>query len=417
MRSASLLLSLLAVVGCTAGTPDNAEDLQPPPEGQGFQYRMQSTLAAGIETERCKLFITPPDGFYINRGVVRYTPGSHHVLLFTTNYTTLPTTTKDGRPIDPNGVNECPEGASADYDITSVIGGAQTANAPDIINLPSDAGIKVPGNTVLVMNTHYLNASSKSLETDARINLYTVPPSQVKKEAGIIFFYNPIIKVPKRSSGQARMACPVNREYTIFNLQTHMHKRGLGGSAMLTDKDGNMIQQMYASSHWENPEVTTFDPGMKVQPGTLIDYRCHFQNDEDRDIYQGPTTKDEMCMLVGAYYPRNTPFEYCSPDGSAGLQGFAATFIGNGSKTCKESVDCIDQSRMTTGPEERVYDCLLNSCEKAARPLNAAVRCFFTQAESQCKTQCADLKAPDCTTCIRTACAADITTCDASTCQ
>ena len=36
------------------------------------------------------------------------------------------------------------------------------------------------------MNTHYLNATGKALETDARVNVYTIPAAEVKTEGGQI---------------------------------------------------------------------------------------------------------------------------------------------------------------------------------------------------------------------------------------
>ena len=42
----------------------------------------------------------PAEGLYVNRQEVRYTPGSHHVLVFKTPYTEFPTTTIRGETVD-----------------------------------------------------------------------------------------------------------------------------------------------------------------------------------------------------------------------------------------------------------------------------------------------------------------------------
>jgi hypothetical protein len=421
MRRLALVGSLFSVVLCGAcsAPPSTGTDLQPPPTGQGIQYRMVSTLASGVETERCQFFTAPPEGLYINRETVRYTPGSHHVLLFTTRYTVIPDTNRHGVVIDKTGVNECPEGAGNDYDIETVVAGAQSANAADIISLPPDTALKVKGGTILVMNTHYLNASPKSLETDARINLYTIPAEQVKRDAGIIFFYNPIIRVPALGSAVARMACPVNREYTVFNLQTHMHKRGMGGEAYITDRNLNRMEKIYESNSWENPAVKTFDQGRTITTGTLLDYHCNYENPEDRTVLQGQTTKDEMCMLIGAYTPRNTAFEFCSPDGTSGLRGFAGTFIGNGTVSCMDSVNCIDDARkLAEGSRfDKISECVVSSCEKAAKPFNDTLRCMLTQYESGCSTECKDEASVACGDCARAKCAAEMSTCQTTACN
>ena len=57
---------------------------------------MVSQVAPGLEIERCNFFRVPVDseGWYVEREAVRYTQGSHHVLLFSTDYTEIPTMTR-----------------------------------------------------------------------------------------------------------------------------------------------------------------------------------------------------------------------------------------------------------------------------------------------------------------------------------
>src|SRR3982751_370243 len=123
------ILSLSSVVGCGGDPP--APLLPPPPAGQGVQIKMMSTLEAGLETERCMFYRVPADGLYVNKQQIRYTPGSHHVLLFTTPYTDVPTTTIKGKVLDTSGVFECGEnGATGDWEILGAAGGAQSADGP-----------------------------------------------------------------------------------------------------------------------------------------------------------------------------------------------------------------------------------------------------------------------------------------------
>jgi hypothetical protein len=152
--------------------------LAPPPDGQGVQIKMTSTLEAGLETERCMFYRVPADGLYVNRQEVRYTPGSHHVLLYKTPYTEIPTTTIKGNTVDTQGVFDCGEnGATGDWEILGTAGGAQDANGPPGIDgLPSDTALKLDGNSVLLVNAHYLNAGDKPLDAEIYINLHTVPP-------------------------------------------------------------------------------------------------------------------------------------------------------------------------------------------------------------------------------------------------
>jgi hypothetical protein len=406
-----LSFAIVLVAGCSGSSQTMIE------------YAASSQLMPGEEIERCKLFQAPPEGMYIQRESVHYTPGSHHVLLYTLTDTTLPTMTKGGTPIDNTQVNDCKDGAGADYNVVSVVAGAQSADAPDIVNLPSGYAIHIPGNTVLVLDMHYLNASPNALTTDVKVDVYTVKETDVKTAAGIIFFYDPIIRVPAMGTAQARMSCPVHGNFEIFNLQSHMHRRGVGYTANLTDDTANILNEMYTSNSWENVKVQNYSPTLKVQSGQRLDYRCQYDNPEDRVVLQGLTTKDEMCMLIGAYAPQNDAFQYCSAVGAMGL-GSAATFYGNGSASCMDTVNCAEQIGLKygnlrgSGASDALYQCVLNSCEKAGPAMTDVIKCEVEQMQQSCSSQCsANAGSTDCVNCLHTNCSTEMGACQASACN
>ena len=135
------------------------------------------------------------------------------MLLFKTPYTEFPTMTIDGKTVDTQGVFDCGEnGATGDWEIAGRRGRAQfAAGPPGVDGLPSDTAFKLEGNSLLLVNTHYLNASDKPLDAEMYINLHTVPAEQVTQEAGIFFFYNPFISVPGGSASVAREVCPLSK--------------------------------------------------------------------------------------------------------------------------------------------------------------------------------------------------------------
>jgi hypothetical protein len=235
------------------GAATSTELLAPPPAGQGVQYKVVSELEPGQEIERVQFFQVPPEGLYVTREEVRYTEGSHHVLIYTTPYTAIPTKNNRGDVIDPSKPIDAPSGGTADFDITGVIAGAQSANAPPIVaGLPEGVAVKLEPNTVLLMNTHYLNVKSEKVSVEARVNLWSIPKEQVKQEAGILFYYDPIIRVPAGQTASAGMTCPVASDITLVNAQTHMHKRGIGGRAAVIAPSDPTPVQFYQSADWEN---------------------------------------------------------------------------------------------------------------------------------------------------------------------
>jgi hypothetical protein len=378
-------VGVLMVVGCSSADPEaiappGGDDdglLQPPPAGQGLQLKMVSTIAPGQEIERCKFYQVPAEGLNINTAVVRYVPGSHHVLLYRTSHMSIPTTTRDGKPlgVDANGVFDCAEGAPAEFDVTGVVAGAQSSNAKNAATFPPGVAAKIPAGTVLIINTHYLNSSMAPLVAEARLNLYTLADQDVVEEGGFLFFYNPFIRVPARSAATSRMRCTLPHDIKLVSGQSHMHKRGVGYVANIVEPSGAM-QPIYESHDWEDVPIGDWSPGMQLHKGQSIDYTCQFQNSEDRQVAQGATTKDEMCMFLGNYYPRYPEIENCGIP----TLGQGVTFIGTGNADGKTTLECLNANQGSKETEGDLYGCVQDSCPAVAEQVTAHLVCQISES-------------------------------------
>lgn len=361
--------------------------LAPPPAGQGVQFTMQGHIPASTEDEQCQ-FVQTTDDLWVNHEQVRYTPGSHHFILWSTPYTSIPTANIRGEAVDTSGVFDCKQGPQADWNTTDFVGGAQSADAPPVLSdLPPNVAIHVPAGTVLLMDLHVLNASTTDLDPIVNINLDTIPQSQVTQEAGIFLFFDPFIVVPPGASATAHMSCPVTSNVTLTTVQTHMHKQGLGGVVNVKDSAGAQVQQLYTSSVWTDPPVTQWASGMALTAGQQIDYQCNYMNPGTTTVIAGGSAlTNEMCVLFGAYYPRDPEFETCSTNGVQDFNDDAATYIGTGTTTCADSLTCISNAKT----DEAFMSCMVDSCPGAAVQLTAAVDCFFanqSNAQTACATQ------------------------------
>jgi hypothetical protein len=344
----------------------------------------------------------------VNHATVRYVAGSHHVLLYRTDYTSVPTTTRSGAPApvpDENGVFDCADGASADWEVNGVVGGAQSAKASDAASFPPGVAVKLTPGMILVVNTHYLNVTSAPLRAEARINLYTIPDKDVTTEGGQLFFYNPFIRIHAQSTAAARMSCPITQDITLVNGQSHMHKRGTDYVANLTETVNGTLNPIYESHDWENVPVSSWQPGMALHQGQSIDYTCFYQNGENREITQGQTTKDEMCMFLGSYYPRNRELEQCQQL----VPGQGATFIGTGTADGAKTLQCFRSAGMSQDQSARkatYFGCVVDSCPAIATPLTAYVKCQLASsgAAGVCASSCDGTNPTACSECMLAAC-------------
>jgi hypothetical protein len=376
---------------------------------------MVDTLAPAQEIERCRFFVVPPGGLNLSRERVRYRTGSHHVLLFTTAYAAVPTTNLRQEAVDTSDTFDCSAGVIGSWDVTGVAGGAQSPDAPDTV-LPPGVAIRLPAGAVVLMNTHYLNASAAPIDTDTRINLYSIPDAEVTQEAGFLLFYDPFIRVPAVGSSSARMRCPVPHDVNLVSLTSHMHRRGVHFRADLTDAGGTTQETLFETEQWEEVPIQTWAAGKSIPAGTALDYRCDYVNPESRVVAQGPTTKDEMCVLTGAYYPRDPGFEACSSLGLAHPDN-EATWIGDGELTCLEAVTCAAAS----ADAATFYGCVVDSCPASGASLSALLHCqedATRDAGSACHDVCPGGSAASnaCRDCITQSCGPQVATCTAASC-
>jgi hypothetical protein len=363
---------------------------------------MQTTIDAHTEDERCQ-FVTTTDDLWVHQEAIRYTPGSHHFILWNTTYTSIPTVDINGNTVDTSGVFECPGGPPAAWTVNRYVGGSQSADAPTVLgDLPDNVALHVPAGSVLMMDLHVLNATANALPVTVQMNLDAIPAAQVAQEAGIFFFYDPFIAVQPASAGQARMRCPVTSDINLMTAQSHMHKWGLGGTATLEDSAGNPVEQLYTSDTWSDPAVTQWNaPPKALQAGQQIDYLCNYQNNDTTTVIQGlSAVTNEMCVFVGAYYPRDEKFETCGTTGKFNDQDTAATFVGTGTATCGATLACLQTASKASDPGP-FYSCMVDSCPAVADPLTKFFDCATTlpsggDVTTVCSTQISACLAATC---------------------
>ncbi len=354
---------------------------------------MTASIPSGSEVEYCRFVVAPPEGLWVNRDEVRYSEGSHHFLLYETQYEEIPTHRNDGTPVADIAVGsdifDCSEGPTNGWSITRLVGGSQNFDGSSAVRFPEDVALRVRPNAVLMMNAHYLNTSPAPLDASVNINLWTIPKARVKHEGDILFWYNIFIKVPEMARTDARMRCTVPEDVTFTTMQSHMHSRGVGFEAVT-----NTGERLYESAAWENVPVSYFDEGLPVTAGTVIDYRCAYQNNEGRTVFQGPRSTDEMCMLIGAFYPTVPGLSFCSADPAdpMGTNSLGAEWVGNGSASCADTITCVQEGFSIS--DERAFfnhlqSCVVDSDEAVSPEVSAAVSCFL-MAGQDAVTACSE---------------------------
>jgi hypothetical protein len=322
--------------------------------------------------------VGPAAETFIERDEVRFTEGSHHVLLYETGYAQIPTVKLDGTRVDTSGIFDCSDGATNGWNITKLLGGSQNATGDSLLAFPEGVAMRVAPGSVVLMNAHYLNATDGDLHPVAAINLWSRPAADVTMRGDLLFLYTPLIKVHANGTGRARWRCPVHQDITIANVQSHMHRRGMGYSAAVGGQAA-----FYENARWESVPVQRFEGGMSVTAGSTLDYACDYESNEDHDIYQGARTTDEMCMLIGSYYPADPRTSNCN-DANGGLGG---EWVGNGTATCAATFTCMQTAFTAADVIRAVTDCMDVASPSVAAESSAVLRCYANSdaPETECQ--------------------------------
>lgn len=403
-----------AVVGCSSSSSspaapsgDAGTDARALGPGQStITFTMQQKVPAGAETHQC-MYVTAPQGLsFIVAGKHVYTTGSHHLLLFRTDLTSIPAGMD--KPAD------CYESASGGFmsHVRGVVYGAQTPTGE--IQYPDGVGLQLDAGAVLMMQTHYLNPEAKDLDARADVTLTVSDGTGITQHAGILFFYDPFIDVPAGSKGaRASMRCGIRSDITLLTATSHYHKRGNDYAAYVDPASGpDATAPFYTSTDWDHPP--SLAKPMQIAAGSRIRFSCGYDNTGGaQEYFQGQSAADnEMCMFTGVYYPAmSLKDDLCmaSPDG-----------FGSGTAACGTLLSCMKgcPGKLQLGAGQPDVDpcfqkCFALSCPTASGKLIALGNC----TSAKCATECADSTSAACSTCAQASCLAEASACVTDTCN
>ncbi|MCY4402052.1 MAG: dockerin type I domain-containing protein [Candidatus Poribacteria bacterium] len=299
----------------------------PPPPGEGYQIHLPPfKIEPG--TEREVFYATqikdengqPVEGdIFINRVEIFYPSGSHHFIVYRL--------TEEGIAngihkigVDSNiGVNPEHEFRDLDPDDPQTLGnfgidrlfvvGTQTDDT--VFEFPEGVGLRLPGNTVYDLNSHYINLlGDETLIGETYVNIYTIPEEEVKYEAVEIFVSNRSINVPPGTTRVSTLTWYVedelerrghdaDTELFVFLLTSHMHRHG-ELFEIFQNSSGELLHRSIA---YDDAPITLYDPVLVLDVGDGLKFQCTHNNyDINEPLQFGLTSEDEMCIIFGYYF-------------------------------------------------------------------------------------------------------------------
>jgi hypothetical protein len=366
-------------------------------------FTMTLTVPANAELHQCQ-FVQLPAGADVN--VVgfahQYTAGSHHFLLYETTLTAIPS--------DMTGQYDCTLGSEPIMQhATGIVYGAQTPTGA--YAFPAGVAATLPAGRVLIMNTHYLNATSKDVVSTVELGLDTTTPDKVQTQGGFFIFYDPFIDVPAMATASSGGRCPIPADVTVLTAFTHYHYRGTDMKVWLDPSaTSQAAMPFFTTDDWEHP--AEFMGPMTWPASSVVRFQCDYDNTNTTEVFQGPNAQtSEMCVFAGLYYPKQADsFESCD---SYSVSGF-------GTQACLASASCLQACPASDAPVHtqtgvQVGPCWEHCVAAACDGAIDAVFPLFDCASRQCATECAG-GSSTCLSCTSSKCGTQLTACSSQKC-
>jgi hypothetical protein len=281
----ALLVAVLAT-GCTnASSPVSGDDDDDGSSDPALTIGIEPwQVEPGQDQIWCKTMKAPGTGTYdVSRIRVNMTGGSHHFILYRSDVDQA-----DGF------------GACTEMDRTFITG-SQTPGTYET-QFPEGKAMPIFGGEQLILESHYANAGEVDVTAQVTVDFFTIAHDDVDDYLQTALLVYDDFVIPPVTNGYLDGAS-FNEipGLSIWMLSSHTHSR----MTMFTaDRvEAGIPTRIYENTDWHAPVQTVFDPPFVGKAGNELAWACTWNNETDHPIYFGPTTDDEMCILVATFFP------------------------------------------------------------------------------------------------------------------
>jgi hypothetical protein len=320
MKRVVFVMLMLAGCGPRAATGDMGGTLlQAPANGKGFQFNVpQFTVPMATEIQSCYFFEvpgTPGEDVWVDRFSIAATTGTHHVNVFRVN-TIVGLSGKPGDVVvSMNGTGPCFKSSNwADWPL--VVNSQQGGNDVDW-QLPANVGQRFTAGELLMLQIHYVNATTQKTPAAAQASTNFYFPSTIPTiELGTLFATNQNIRIcpgDTDKSFETHCRTPLTGA-TIVAANGHFHSRGVEFTMNVTDAmgDDTLAQPFYTSTAWDEPPMAR-GLDVKVPDGGGVSWTCTYTapttscgnpSDSCCFTFGGEVETQEHCNAFVYYYPK-----------------------------------------------------------------------------------------------------------------
>jgi hypothetical protein len=219
-------------------------------------------------------------------------PGSHHLIVYQTDAAEVDTP----YPCSPF------TGVLVGDDVPLAI-----ANELHVdFSFPQGVGMAVPANTMIKIEAHYINASADAIQGHGAATLHTLPMSAAGAYQQTSFLIMGTLNIdipPNASVSTGPIFQAADEGLHMIEVSTHQHRLGTGIKAWASADQGDLSHPIANDPDWSNPAWSALSPQIDFNGKNGLTYQCDWTNTTDQTVTFGESALDEMCLVLGYYYP------------------------------------------------------------------------------------------------------------------
>jgi len=188
---------------------------------------------------------------------------------------------------------------SDQYDIQFLGGVGGEGGRP--IRLPPGVFFRLPAGRALVMQTHYMNTTSETVEGRTTVAVKFGQPAEGDQLASFFVSTSANVNVAPLMDSKQDVSCTLPKDLQFLMFANHMH--AMGTSIATTIAPGGATATMLKDNPRWDPELTynpdytfaTVQSPVTLGAGSTLATHCEWHNTSDKAL-QLP---DEMCLFLG----------------------------------------------------------------------------------------------------------------------
>jgi hypothetical protein len=175
--------------------------------------------------------------------------------------------------------------------------------------IPEGVAFRVRPQSVLMVQTHWINTTKETMTGQAVFNIGTRVPDGTRQTAQLFAAYTAKVDLAPRAPAHAHTECTMKSDIKFFSIGGHAHEWGRHVS-LTVDRGGK--REVIYDKDWEvayqsDPPLNYYDPKapLELHAGDVLIVDCEYANTTDDAIH----FPREMCVGVGFYFPGNADIQ------------------------------------------------------------------------------------------------------------